>query len=732
MKNFLLVLILSLGSLFTMAQRNQHPTMLNGEEKAYMYHVVMKSKILRSHLSEYFHYTGEMIYLTDNRVNYDSIEIMIMQEPSLLVIETQELSRQSKGLLSELTTKMALWKLNNALKFGALKNEEYQHLSAIYEEYMALVLQNLPPGATKKKKEETVIPKKIKQLSNPTFSLNDKLAVIGGNSGFSPLEQKSIIESFNKATNLWVKNESKRIFYQIGGQANYYDNILQSAGDGSMTAGLLDEHEKDERGRFGKGAPKAIGLFTYQLEITKDNRNKDVVKPLQVPEEKFKTVVKPGQTNIHFSVWGFNNTKQTTVCIQKGANSYLLYGSEKSRMLSPDSAFGEGETYHRHIDKLENEIIADLKEKIYGKHGFEYLINKNKDELDDVMMSIKKTEVLLNDFRKYGASPGKRIKKKKKKAQNELVALYERKEYLEKEIRELEAAWEVAMEKLSELETELDKMKRNLGYTWLDYKEKDSIYTFTDGAVFNMKTQDFRFPATEFEEEFSIRTISIGSEPLSKSVDEINLHINITDVAYREELLLDLSLEDVFDSDSYQLDQKLFTEEDSTKLYELCRLIQNQEFEFKIEGRGIGKMEYGIIEKDLSPNPQDSYSGDKNAPKYKDLRKTLIWVDDKEVKPQILIRSYCDPVKSNLDVSHKAIQKFMSKHPKTSKNEILTGMRALEVYEKFIDELIQFASNHLERSEANQVIDKLVAAQKKIQVKINDGHLNYSHVKSLL
>lgn len=134
------------------SQKNRHPMMLNGEEQSYMFHMVMKSKILKRHLGDYFHYKGELITLPDGRINYDSLEIMIMQEPSLLVIETQELSRQPKGILSELTTKMALWKLNNALKFGTLKNDQYEHLRKIYDEYMQLVLQYMPPNALKKKK----------------------------------------------------------------------------------------------------------------------------------------------------------------------------------------------------------------------------------------------------------------------------------------------------------------------------------------------------------------------------------------------------------------------------------------------------------------------------------------------------------------------------------------------------------------------------------------------------
>src|SRR5690606_26152502 len=124
-------------------------------------------------------------------------------------------------------------------------------------------------------------------------------------------------------------------------------NVLIAAGDGSMTSGLLDANEKDYKGRFERGLPKAVGLFTYQLKLEKNDRGFEEVKPSFTPMHEFKTVLSPDQTNLHFSVWGFNAIMQTTVSIQKGEKSYLLYGSEKSKLLSPDSTFGEGKTYHR-------------------------------------------------------------------------------------------------------------------------------------------------------------------------------------------------------------------------------------------------------------------------------------------------------------------------------------------------------------------------------------------------
>ena len=91
--------------------------MLTPEEKAILHHVVIKSPALNRNLGEYFKYAGDTIYflykskggqLRDSIIDYDSIEQIIVYEPSLLEVNFYELKKASQGLLSEVATKMAL------------------------------------------------------------------------------------------------------------------------------------------------------------------------------------------------------------------------------------------------------------------------------------------------------------------------------------------------------------------------------------------------------------------------------------------------------------------------------------------------------------------------------------------------------------------------------------------------------------------------------------------------
>ena len=85
-KTYLLFLLL-LISHFSWAQN----TMLTPEEKAILHHVVIKSPALNRNLGEYFKYEGDTIYflykskgeqLRDSIIDYDSIEQIIVYEPS--------------------------------------------------------------------------------------------------------------------------------------------------------------------------------------------------------------------------------------------------------------------------------------------------------------------------------------------------------------------------------------------------------------------------------------------------------------------------------------------------------------------------------------------------------------------------------------------------------------------------------------------------------------------------
>ena len=101
----LLLLLLFFLPVFAQSQVNEG---LTAEERAYLFHVVRKSPILENNIGRYFDYRGPDIRFANKDINYDSVELIIMNQPDLLIIRRDEIAKSPKGILSEVANKMAM------------------------------------------------------------------------------------------------------------------------------------------------------------------------------------------------------------------------------------------------------------------------------------------------------------------------------------------------------------------------------------------------------------------------------------------------------------------------------------------------------------------------------------------------------------------------------------------------------------------------------------------------
>ena len=51
----------------------------------------------------------------NNTPNFDSMELIIINHPELLIIRKEEIAKSPKGLIAEASNKMAIWELNHVL-----------------------------------------------------------------------------------------------------------------------------------------------------------------------------------------------------------------------------------------------------------------------------------------------------------------------------------------------------------------------------------------------------------------------------------------------------------------------------------------------------------------------------------------------------------------------------------------------------------------------------------------
>lgn len=737
MKYIILAVVIPLFPVFYGSSQESH--FLTGQDKAYLFHTVKKSPILDLNFGRYFHYQGEMIYLANGDVNYDSLELMIINKPSLLKIYTSELLKSPKGLLAEAANKQAIWELNKVLLSYRKNTLLAEGLSSKFDSFFELMLEYVPTFAFKLKQGQPVLHNKLESFLNPSLAFNDKLAIITNFGNLSTQEMKSLVDGFNKCINLWVEKRALEIFQALGGEADIFINVLTAAGDGSSTSGLFEEREKDEKGRWNKGLPKAVGLFPYECEVVtveKKRKTTEILKPLPYSIQQFETFGNNRYTNVHVDVWGYNSEKQTTVVLDKNGKSYPLFGSAESRFLSPDSSFSGKVTYYTMIQRVKADIV-NLEEKISGKRGFDFKIEEQEKKKSGKLLQIKKLEKELSDARmstiitndkKYKTESGS---KKRKKRQADLVNYYNQLQKIEGNIKRLGIEKEETIALIQIKNQQLFQMKSLIGEDWVPFKEENDLFIFEDGSTFDLLTQEFRFEKAVDPEVFEVRLIAIPYSHTSDQVDEVMLHINITDVIPLSDARIQLSLLDAFDSDDFKLSGALFHENDSIAVRQLFEqlLKKNIPLDFNVRGAGVGRWDGNQTVIDRGASELNRYPGankaeqnsNRDADLFKRLRVSDVKIDINR-KISFIVNSYTDPVKSNFIAPSELILSKQKQYGWTN-NEVLSAYRSYTILLMLQKELNILAGKYLERNEAKIVIDRLNKSISKVNITVGKRSL---------
>lgn len=715
---------------------------LNPEERAYLFHVVKKSPILNDNFGRFFDYQGPEIKFPNQTLNYDSIEILIINQPDLLVIRKDEIAKSPKGLIAEAANKMALWGLNKALHAKRNSPNDLKQYKNEYDHFENLLISALPSNALRQDDGIIKPHPKVIQMLNPALTFDEKTAIIENQKFLYTDEMVLVLNAIGTAINLYVEERSFEIFKDLGGKAETFENVLIAAGDGSSTTGILEEREKDENGRWNKGLPKAVGLFPYQatVERTEEKRKTiENIEPKRYTVSNFKTAGNNQHTNIHFDVWGYNTSKQTTVVIEKNGLNYHLFGSGETRFLSPDSSFSSGTTFQAIINDLEYNKIAKLSDKIYGKRGFNYWIDYNKKKKDATELKIEKKEKEYSDMGyspiTTSVKPSGKVKRSKKKAiksgaagfdatpttnsnkkerkklQQTIVDLYNQFEGYRLKIIALEKEKQEAIDLMATYQRRLDLFKQNMGFRWASFEEVDGLYIFEDSSTFDLRTQEFQFPQEKEVEDFEIRLISIPESCLSSSSDEVMLHINMTNAVPRYDIRINLAMVDVFESDDWKLDRSLFNESDSVSVRMFFEAMLDRKLPLSViaRGQGVGEWNGVTVIKNFKPEELNRYPGDPSVSKmdsaFYRLRKTEVLIDLNRAI-SIEVNSYTDPVRSSLKELPLVFQEAMTKYG-LSKNDILSAYRSYTVLMKLRKELNILAGSYMSREEAKMIIDRM-------------------------
>ncbi len=728
-------------SVFSYAQTEA----LTAEERAYLFHIVRKSPILENNIGRYLEYRGPDIRFRNKELNYDSTENYIINNPSSLIIHSSEIQKSSVGIIAEAANKIAIWELNKMLMAKRMKNsEEFKLYEARYQRFEVLLQNYLPTTAFKNDNNSNIIHPKIEQLLNPSLHLNDKIKMVESFHFLNINDQLATLNAINKSINEYVKQRTNEIFSHLGGKTDNFENVLVAAGDGSLTSGMLEEREKDENGRWNKGLPKAIGLFPYQLKLVpQKSKDSSPIQPNRVTTNNFHTATGTTKAiNVHFDIWGYNSDKQTTVVIERNGKTYHLFGSGETRFLSPDSTFAKGDTYQKIIDELKKKI-AVIDEKIYGKKGYDYWIayhEKKRIEQKAQVIALEQEIANISSFVIHTKQNGRKQKneeidntyydkKNRKEKQNQYILKNEQLSATIKKIKDLEKEKVEIIEIRNGLDQKMNYCIEVFGRNWMPFTTNEGLYTFEDSTTFDMLTQDLKFPPSNDSSIFEVRLIAIPYTISSDQADEVMLHINVTQVDPDYNARIQLRFNDVFESNSWQLNKPLLADEDSLSIRVFFEQLLDKKKEFNIIARGIGlgkwngvKTVYNAEQKEL-----DSYPISKEDSTFKRLRTSEVNVFvDRLISLEI--NSYTDPVKTQFDIQNSKIKEVQLKYNLTY-NQILSAYRSASILFKLQDELNVKCGEYLDRESAKVIIDRLNVAFSKSKITVGKVSLKASLFK---
>ena len=201
----LYILTFVIAPFISMAQINEG---LNPEERAYLYHIVKKSPILNNNFGRYFDYQGPEILLRNKKVNFDSIELLIINNPEILQIRKEEIAKSPKGLIAEAANKMALWELNKVLLAKRVSQKDLKQYQNEYNAFEAMLLPHLPNSAKKTTEGVTAPIKKMHNLMNPSLSFDDKVMIVESIRLGSIHDDEKALNAINLAINEYVQKKS--------------------------------------------------------------------------------------------------------------------------------------------------------------------------------------------------------------------------------------------------------------------------------------------------------------------------------------------------------------------------------------------------------------------------------------------------------------------------------------------------------------------------------------------
>ncbi len=503
-----LILLVSLLTIHSGTSQN-----LSNEQEAWLYRIIQKTPVLYRNWDSYLQFDTEAFEqnsIKGPKVDYDAIEYYQINKPQSLNINWNKIKSSSPGLISEASTLLAIYELNHQLvktyKQGSYNDSLYDNFSKQLEPYL--------PGKTKTRKKAPI----LQQIIHPSLPLNNKVKALTDDYKLSAREQQKLLTQWRSLLNEYFLQRSRYFFEQISTANEFHNMLLLAAGEGSGTAGLLYEKEKHPEDINKAWYGKAIGLFTYDVDIKRDK-----VRPNEKTQGHISTF-NSSSASLHFSMWGLNSSFKPMVVISSKDKSYLLFSDINSMELSPDPKRGKGLSYIDRIEQYRDKNITQPLKELQQESSLATILDKEIELKENIENNLEQLELEIDSLQKLSPLPEAAINHRKKLIESHLTNLTQK----EVRVKNVQNKLSTEYRKIDNARERVRKMNTVLGDNPQDWIEENNEYIFNDGVIFRKSTQDLIFPDSLKPEQINIDLLSASYSLKGEQRDEVQLLVNST------------------------------------------------------------------------------------------------------------------------------------------------------------------------------------------------------------
>ncbi|MCW3786696.1 hypothetical protein [Plebeiibacterium sediminum] len=624
---------------------NIHGQEFSPQQKAWLYKVVKKSSCLNSNIGPYFNYSGPKPELPDfysfnNKLRdkfetqlWDSIEYRIVNSPESLNVNWDAISSASPGVLAEAAVKLTLWELYCEIKSGYQENPQFSINTTaryIYDEMFKSLPAVVKSGTTLKSKYQPI----FLDLLNPSLNFIKKKEAFTKINKVDAATQKRFFEKWYRIVNQIVEERSEAYFNILCKKKIFLSGALLAVGEGSGSSGLLHEYEDVEDDNTGTGTGKGIGLFTYKMSVKKNELELESTTETEIP------LLQDQPTLLHLSLWGMDGLKKPLVVIERGNKSYLLFGGDE---FSPDRNWSKGTSYFDFLEEYQERKIDQIVNDLNKEGGLLSVYERESDNRNKIQAQIDKLNLEIDSINKLKEPSELAIQQRKNRNEVNLSNL----EVKENRLSSLQKKISIEYQKIDKAEKELEQKKDLLGENIQQWVLEDSIFTFDDGNMFNMKTQDLIIKDDSSNiDKVNVRLLAANYSIYSDKKDEVQLYINITEgvelpLEKTNNILIQdtiLSKKIYFNSDEFSC-ENCFNQQEKLKLQKFAKEVieDKKEVNLSLTAASIDTLNHSNIAQD-----KVNYQSKKELDRYINSRRVELTIVAQNQSYTITIKGFTD------------------------------------------------------------------------------------------